>query len=274
MRTADATSGGAGHGLAGRVVLVTGAAGGMGRAEALALGREGARVWVADLDAERGEDTARQIGELGATARFARLDAADPDDWARLRDRIAEEDGGRLDGLVNNAGVSHRFGIADTTDEDWRRVLDVNLSSVFYGMRSMAPLLRASGSASVVNVSSIAGMTGYFSASYGASKWGVRGLSKVGALEFAPWGVRVNSLHPGLVDTPLLRSGTDDFVEESLRSVPAGRVAEPGEVADVVLFLLSEASRYVTGAELVVDGGLTSGGLYHRITSGLREGPV
>lgn len=258
------------YGLAGRTVLVTGAAGGMGRAEALALGAQGARVWVADLASERGAELVEIIGRAGGTARFARLDVADPGGWAELRDRIGEEDG-RLDGLVNNAGVSHRFGIADTSDEDWRRVVDVNLSSVFYGMKYMAPLLRESGSASVVNVSSIAGMTGYFAAGYGASKWGVRGLSKVGALEFAEWGVRVNSLHPGLVDTPLLRSGSDAFVEESLRSVPAGRVADPAEVADVVLFLLSEASRYVTGAEMVVDGGLTSGGLYHRITAGLRE---
>lgn len=262
---------GDGHGLAGSVVVVTGAAGGMGRAEALALGREGARVWVADLDEEGGRATAGEIGAAGGSAEFFRLDATDPDDWARLRDRVAAEDGGRLDGLVNNAGVSHRFGIVDTSVDDWHRVLETNLSSVFYGMRAMAPLLRGSGAASVVNVSSIAGMTGYFSASYGASKWGVRGLSKVGALEFARWGVRVNSLHPGLVDTPLLRSGTDDFVEESLGSVPAGRVAEPEEIAEVVLFLLSRASGYVTGAELVVDGGLTSGGLYHRITAGLDE---
>jgi len=259
-----------GHGLAGRTVLVTGAAGGMGRAEALALGAEGARVWVADLEEARGRDLADRIRRDGGWARSARLDVADPGGWRELRDLIGEE-GGRLDGLVNNAGVSHRFGIEDTTDEDWRRVVEVNLSGVFYGMKYMAPLLRESGAASVVNVSSIAGMTGYFAAGYGASKWGVRGLSKVGALEFAGAGVRVNSLHPGLVDTPLLRSGSDDFVDESLRSVPAGRVADPEEIADVVLFLLSDASRYVTGAEMVVDGGLTSGGLYHRITGALRE---
>jgi 3alpha(or 20beta)-hydroxysteroid dehydrogenase len=259
------------HGLAGRTVLVTGAAGGMGRAEALALGAEGARVWVADLAEEGGEEVAARIRAEGGSARSARLDVRDPAGWRELCDRIGREDG-RLDGLVNNAGVSHRFGIEDTADEDWRRVVDVNLSGVFYGMKYTAPLLRGSGSASVVNVSSVAGMTGYFAAGYGASKWGVRGLSKVGALEFAGAGVRVNSLHPGLVDTPLLRSGADDFVDESLRSVPAGRVAGADEIAEVVLFLLSDASRYVTGAEVVVDGGLTSGGLYHRITGALREG--
>lgn len=260
------------HGLDGRVVVVTGAASGMGRVEALALGREGARVWVGDLAEGRGGALAEEIRDAGGSARFARLDVTDPRSWTALRERIRAEDGS-LHGLVNNAGVSHRFGIVGTEDEDWRRVLDINLSGVFYGMKYLAPLMRGAGTGSVVNVSSIAGMTGYFAAAYAASKWGVRGLSKTGALEFAEWGVRVNSLHPGLVDTPLLRSGTEEFVEESLRSVPAGRVAEPEEIADVVAFLLSDASRYVTGTELVVDGGLTSGGLYHRVLAGLGESP-
>ncbi|GAB3743235.1 SDR family NAD(P)-dependent oxidoreductase [Nocardiopsis nanhaiensis] len=260
------------HGLVGRGVVVTGAANGMGRVEALALAREGARVWVADLDEDRGSELVAEIRDVGGSARFARLDVTDPGSWTALCERISAEDGS-LHGLVNNAGVSHRFGIADTADEDWRRVIDINLSGVFYGMKHLAPLLRESGAGSVVNVSSIAGMTGYFAAAYAASKWGVRGLSKTGAMEFAGWGVRVNSLHPGLVDTPLLRSGSEEFVEESLRSVPAGRVAESGEIAEVVAFLLSDASRYVTGAELVVDGGLTSGGLYHRVLAGLEKAP-
>lgn len=258
------------HGLNGSSVLVTGAAGGMGRAEARAVAEHGARVWVADLDVEHGTAVAAEIRESGGDAEFVALDVADPDEWQAVHDRIAGEEG-LLHGLVNNAGVSHRFGITDTTDADWLRVLDINLSGAFYGMKYMAPLLRASRRGSVVNVSSIAGMTGYFSAGYAAGKWGVRGLSKTASLEFARWGVRVNSLHPGLVDTPLLNSGSEDFVEESLRSVPAGRTAEPEELAEAVLFLLSDASRYVSGTELVVDGGMTSGGLYHRILSGLSD---
>jgi 3alpha(or 20beta)-hydroxysteroid dehydrogenase len=257
--------------FAGRSVVVTGAASGMGRAEALALGRTGAKVWVTDIATDSGQGLVEEIESTGAAARFVPLDVADPQGWGGLAARIEEEDG-RLDGLVNNAGVSHRFGIVDTTVEDWRRVLDVNLSAVFYGMKLLAPLLHRSGSASVVNVSSTAGMTGYFAAAYSASKWGVRGLAKVGALEFADAGVRVNSIHPGLVDTPLLRSGSTTFVDESLRSVPAGRMARAEEIADAVLFLLSDKARYITGTELVVDGGLTSGGLYHRILDGLRSG--
>ncbi|OZM76851.1 SDR family NAD(P)-dependent oxidoreductase [Pseudonocardia sp. MH-G8] len=255
--------------FAGRSVVVTGASSGMGRAEALALGRAGAKVWVTDVAATAGEALIEEIRATGAPARFVPVDVTDPQAWARLAACIEEEDG-RLDGLVNNAGVSHRFGIVDTTVEDWRRVVDVNLSGVFYGMKLLAPLLQRTGSASVVNVSSTAGMAGYFAAAYSASKWGVRGLSKVGALEFAEAGVRVNSIHPGLVDTPLLRSGSEAFVDESLRSVPAGRVAQPGEIAEAVLFLLSDRARYITGTEIVIDGGLTSGGLYHRILDGLR----
>ncbi|MFD6099930.1 SDR family NAD(P)-dependent oxidoreductase [Nocardiopsis flavescens] len=261
------------HGLDGRVVLVTGAASGMGRAEALALGREGALTWVADISGPGAEEVAAQVRDAGGRARAVRLDVTDPQGWREAAELVGRTDGA-LHGLVNNAGVSHRFGISDTTDEDWRRVLDVNLSGVFYGMKYTAPLLGASGGGSVVNVSSIAGMTGYFSAGYAAAKWGVRGISKTGALEYADRGVRVNSLHPGLVETPLLLSGSDRFVQESLRSVPAGRVADPEEVAGVVLFLLSDAARYVTGTEVVVDGGLTAGGLYHRILAGLGEDPA
>jgi len=260
-----------GEEFAGRTVVVTGASSGMGRAEALALSGRGAKVWVTDVATPAGEALAEEIGSTGTPARFVPLDVTDPRAWERLAARIDEEDG-RLDGLVNNAGVSHRFGIVDTSVEDWRRVVDVNLSGVFYGMKLMAPLLERAGAASVVNVSSTAGMAGYFAAAYSASKWGVRGLSKVGSLEFAESGIRVNSIHPGLVDTPLLRSGSDAFVDESLRSVPAGRVARPEEIAEAVVFLLSDRARYITGTEIVVDGGLTSGGLYHRILAGLDEG--
>jgi 3alpha(or 20beta)-hydroxysteroid dehydrogenase len=153
--------------------------------------------------------------------------------------------------------------------------MDVNLSSVFYGTKFLAEALSAAGTASVVNVSSIAGMVGYFSATYGTSKWGVRGLTKVAAMEYADRGIRVNSIHPGLVDTPLLHSGPNStFVDESLRSVPAARVASPQEVSDVVAFLLSDESSYISGTEIVVDGGLVSGGLYHRIRAGLAEAPA
>jgi 3alpha(or 20beta)-hydroxysteroid dehydrogenase len=255
----------------GQTILVTGAGSGMGRAEAVALAGEGARVWATDIDVEAAKAVEGEVTTAGGYCRAQEHDVADPSSWQQLAAAVMAESG-RLHGLVNNAGISFRSGIVDTSVEDWRRVLDVNLSSVFYGMKYLADPLRRAGGASVVNVSSIAGLLGYFSASYGASKWAVRGISKVGALEFAADQVRVNSVHPGLVDTPLLHSGPDDrFVRESLRAVPAARVASPDEVAAVVAFLLCDEAAYVNGTELVVDGGMVSGGLYHRITNDLSE---
>lgn len=256
--------------FAGRSVLVTGAAGGLGQADCSALAARGARVWVADIDEEAAHRVAEEIVARGDSARAALLDVADPDSWRHLAGQVEAE--GPLHGLVNNAGVSLRLGIADTSVEQWQEVMDINLSSVFYGMKFLAPALVEAQGASVVNVSSIAGMVGYFSATYGTSKWGVRGLSKVGALELADRKVRVNSLHPGLTGTPLLHQAPDtSFVDASLKAVPEGRLASPDEIASVVCFLLSDESSYVNGTELVVDGGLTSGGLYHRILADLKE---
>ncbi|AIY03061.1 short-chain dehydrogenase [Arthrobacter sp. PAMC 25486] len=249
--------------FAGKSILITGAASGMGRAEALAVAREAGKVWVADIS-ETGSDVAEEIRAAGGSAQFHRLDVTDFQAWQELADHIQATDG-KLDGLINNAGVSHRSSIMETSPADWHRVMDINLNSVFYGMKAMAPLLESAGGGAIVNISSIAGMLGYFAAGYGSSKWGVRGLTKVGAMEFADKNITVNSVHPGLVDTPLLNSGSTEFVDQSLISVPAGRLAQAGEIADVVLFLLSEKARYITGTEIVVDGGLTSGGLYHRI---------
>lgn len=254
----------------GRSVLVTGAGSGMGRAHVMTLVKAGATVWATDVDASAVDAVAGAAQDLGGTCHALALDVADPTQWEHVANQVAQA--GPLHGLVNNAGISFRRGICETSVEEWHRVMDVNLSSVFYGMKFLAEPLAAARGASVVNVSSIAGMVGYFSATYGASKWGVRGLSKTGAMEFADRGIRVNSVHPGLVDTPLLHSGPDtSFVDESLRSVPAGRVAAPEEIAEVVAFLLSDDASYINGTEIVVDGGLVSGGLYHRIRAGLAE---
>lgn len=259
--------------FAGKSILVTGAASGMGRAEAHAAARQSAKVWVADIS-EQGAVVAEEIRQAGGAAQFHRLDVTDFRAWEELAATIKESDG-KLDGLVNNAGVSHRSTIMETSPADWHRVMDINLTSVFYGMKTMAPLLHKAGGGSIVNISSIAGLLGYFAAGYGASKWGVRGLSKVGALEFADQNITVNSIHPGLVDTPLLNSGSAEFVDHSLMAVPAGRLAPAEEIAEVVMFLLSEKARYITGTEIVVDGGMTSGGLYHRILQDVsRNAPV
>lgn len=243
------------------VVLVTGAAAGMGAEHARALARRGCHVHLADI--ADCVPAAQEITEAGGRATAHTLDVTDPAGWRTVVDAVRAADG-RLDGLVNNAGISRRLRFMDTSEEVWDRVLRVNLHGPFHGIQAAAPLMRDSGGGSIVNISSVSGQIGYFSPSYSASKWGLTGLSKSAAGELAAWGIRVNSLHPGLIDTGLL-AGSDTFVASARRSIPAGRLGEPGEVTDAVLFLLSNRSGYMTGSEVTLDGGLVSNGLYHRI---------
>ncbi|MET9265172.1 SDR family NAD(P)-dependent oxidoreductase [Amycolatopsis sp. NPDC004079] len=243
------------------VVLVTGAANGMGAQHARALGERGVHVCVADFAGA--EEIADEIRAAGGAATPYTMDVVEPAQWTRVLEKIRSEHGS-LGGLVNNAGISRRLEFQDTTAEVWDRVLAVNLSGPFHGMRAAAPLMRDSGGGSIVNISSISGQIGYFSPAYSASKWGLTGLSKSAAGNFAKWRIRVNSVHPGLVGTGLL-AGADAFVKSAVDSVPAGRMADPKEITDTVLFLLSDRSTYLTGSEVTVDGGLVSNGLYHRI---------
>lgn len=244
-------------------VIVTGAARGMGAAHAVFLAARGHHIHAADvgpLDA-----TISAVTAIGGTITPHRLDVSDPDAWAELAVRTGAADGAPLRALVNNAGLVSRSGILDTSDEEWRRVLAVNLDGVFYGMRAVAPVLAGNGGGSIVNISSAGGLTGYHAAAYGASKWAVRGVTKTGAAEFAAAGIRVNSVHPGLIETPLLTGAAHDYVRSHLRSVPARRAGTPEEVSSLVAFLVSDDSSYITGGEFVVDGGFTSSGLYYRI---------
>ncbi|MBE1531834.1 SDR family NAD(P)-dependent oxidoreductase [Actinomadura algeriensis] len=242
-------------------VLVTGAAAGMGAGHARALGARGVHVCAADV-ADAGPVVA-EIRAAGGSASAHELDVTDADAWARVIAEIRAERG-ELGGLVNNAGISRRLEFMDTTEDVWDRVLRINLYGPFHGMRAAAPLMRDSGGGSIVNISSVSGQIGYFSPAYSASKWGLTGLSKSAAGNFAAWGIRVNSVHPGLVGTGLL-DGADAFVASAVRSVPAGRMGRPEEITDAVLFLLSDRSTYLTGSEVTADGGLVSNGLYHRI---------
>jgi 3alpha(or 20beta)-hydroxysteroid dehydrogenase len=249
--------------LNGRVAVITGAAQGQGAAEARLLAEHGAHVVITDVK-EEGQALAEEISAAtSGGAEFVRLDVTDEQSWGALAEDLRRRHG-RLDVLVNNAGVAYRFGLMDTTREDFLRVLEVNLVGPFLAMRALAPLMRDSGGGSVINVGSAAGMTGHFSAAYSGSKWGLRGITKVAAMEFAPWEIRVNAIHPGIVNTALV-PGDTAFPEAMTRFTPLGRAAEVGDVAPLVLFLAGDGSRFITGSDFPVDGGLVDLGVYDAV---------
>jgi 3alpha(or 20beta)-hydroxysteroid dehydrogenase len=238
--------------LRGRVALVTGAASprGQGAAHARALAGAGATVVITDVADEAGEATA---AALGAGVAYRHLDVTSAEGWAEVVDGMVARHGG-LDVLVNNAGVWLARGLLETSPEDYRRVVEVNQTAVFLGMRAVAPALRARGGGSIVNISSAAGLRGARQPlAYAASKWAVRGMTKAAAFELAPLGIRVNSIHPGVIDTPMIEGGHDELAA----GVPMGRLGRPEEVAELVLFLATDASAYVSGAEIAVDGAVT-----------------
>jgi 3alpha(or 20beta)-hydroxysteroid dehydrogenase len=244
--------------LEGRVALISGAARGMGAEEARLFAREGARVVLGDVLDEEGEKVA---AELGDAAIYVHLDVTSESDWQAAVAR-AEETFGKLDVLVNNAGILRFGALEQTTLEEYELVIRVNQTGCFLGMKTAIPALRRSGQASIVNISSLAGMHGIAGAvCYAASKFAVRGMTKVAALELASDGIRVNSVHPGGVETPMTRPLGEgaDTDEEREYTNPMARVAQPEEIANLVLFLASEKSSYCTGAEFVVDGGELAG---------------
>lgn len=249
--------------LTGRTVVITGAAGGQGAEEAALLARHGAHVVATDVVEGAGREVVEAIRAQGHSAEFHALDVSSQESWEGLRDHLVDRGLG-LHALVNNAGIAHRFGLMETSLERFEQVLAVNLAGPFLGMQALAPLLRDSGGGSIVNIGSAAGMTGHFSAAYSSSKWGLRGLSKVAAMEFAPWGIRVNSVHPGIVNTAIV-PGDTAFPAAMTRYTPLGRPAEVGDIAPVVLFLCSDAASFMTGSDLNVDGGLVDIGIYDAV---------
>ncbi|NEA50193.1 glucose 1-dehydrogenase [Streptomyces sp. SID10815] len=242
--------------LTGKTVIVTGGARGLGAETARQAIGAGATVVITDVLSDEGEATA---AELGANARFVRHDVTSEDDWRQVAD-VARAEFGGVHGLVNNAGVSTGQYLEDESVAYFRKVLDINLTGVFIGMKTVIPAMRENGGGSIVNVSSAAGLMGLaLTAGYGASKWGVRGLTKIGAVELGTAGIRVNSVHPGMTYTPMTASVGIERGEGNYPNTPMGRVGEPHEIASAVVYLLSDAASYVTGAELAVDGGWTTG---------------
>lgn len=237
----------------GKTVIVTGGARGLGAAFARRLVAEGASVVIGDVLADEGKAVA---DELGDAALFVPLDVTDEDSW---RDAVAraEQAFGPVSGLVNNAGVVHVDPIETLDEADYRRVIDVNQVGVFLGMKSVLPSMRRAGSGSIVNISSIGGIIAFTNIlGYVASKWAVRGMTKAAAQEFGPHGIRVNSVHPGVVATEM--TAASDRSHAMVAGQPLPREAKPAELASLVLFLISDESGYCTGSEFVADGGYTT----------------
>jgi 3alpha(or 20beta)-hydroxysteroid dehydrogenase len=257
--------------LAGKVALITGAAGGQGVAEAELFVREGASVMLTDVDAAKGEALAARLREPGGKAQFRVHDAANEQDWIDTVAATVAAFGG-LHILVNNAGTIARQGIVATTLDAWNRTIAVNLTGPLLGMKHAAPAIRdtlardsaakSGGTGSIVNISSTAGLTAHDDAAYTASKWGLRGLTKTAVLQFSPWNIRVNSIHPGqIADTGFFQSGGEAFAHAARAAIPLHRQGTPLECAELVLFLASDESSFISGAEIAIDGGYIAAGL-------------
>lgn len=251
--------------VTGKVAIVTGASLGLGRAAATMLAREGARVVLTDLRREEGADLADQLVSSGGEAIFLPHDVSSEDDWKRVVASAVNRFGG-LDVLVNNAGVALSANVEDTTLEQWRRLMSINLDGVFLGLKYAIAAMKNRGG-SIINLSSIEGIVGDPNlAAYNASKGGVRLLTKSAALSCAKAGyrIRVNSIHPGYIDTPMVTAFAEAqpdprATREAIAALhPLGHIGEPDDIAYGVIYLASEESKFVTGAELVIDGGYTA----------------
>lgn len=251
--------------LEGKVAVISGAAQGQGEAEARRFVAEGARVVIGDIADETGRAVAASLGDA---ARFVHLDVTEPEQWAATV-ALAEADFGPVDVLVNNAGVLIFGPLQTLTPEQMRVSLDVNLMGAFHGMQAVYRSMKAAGGGSIVNISSFGGLTGLpMLGAYVASKFAVRGLTRTAAIDFSRAGIRVNSVHPGGVDTPMTRNPDGTSTDDSAynRTLPIKRHATVDEIASMVLFLASDESSYCTGSEFVIDGGGLAG--IHNLMTG------
>lgn len=237
-----------------KVIIITGAAQGMGETHARLCIDEGAKVVLTDINSDKGDALAK---ELGDNALFIKHDVTKEADWATVVEQT-EAKFGQINVLVNNAGITTHKSILDTSLDDYRKILEINQISVFLGMKAVIPSMKKSKQGSIINISSINGLVGG-AIGYTDSKFAVRGMTKAAALECAPDGIRVNSIHPGVIATPMIMQGdTKDAVAAFAKTIPMQRVAEAQEVSKMVVFLALEDSSYSTGSEFVIDGGLTA----------------
>lgn len=235
-----------------KVVFITGGASGMGASHARILAAQGARVVIADIDEAGGKALCDEIGS--DVAIFTRLDVTDHDNWVAALQATVDRFG-KLDCLINNAGIFSSGSVEDATLADWDKTIAIDLTGTFYGMKAAIPHLKNNETSSIINISSIAGVTGFKNrAAYSAAKWGVQGLTKTSALDLGKYNIRVNSIHPGSVETPLTAN-----LKRGLGQVPLGRAAQVEEISHLVGYLVSDESTFTTGGTFVVDGGETAG---------------
>lgn len=241
--------------VAGKVVVVTGAARGQGAAEVEALASEGATVLAADVLDTEGMALAARLAGVGLSVGYRHLDVTSEADWTELAAELQRLHG-RVDALINNAGVAARDRLPHVDLDRWHRTMDINATGPLLGIQALVPLMRPG--ASIVNVCSVAAVAGHAAAPYTASKWALRGLTRAASLELGELGIRVNAVMPGLVETPLMESASPAFRDAALAEIPLGRTALVADIAPTMVFLVSDESAYYNGAELVIDGGMTA----------------
>ncbi len=240
--------------LAGKVAVITGAAQGMGATHARLFIEEGAKVVLTDLNEEKGQALAKSLGE---NALFIKQNVTSEEDWKAVVE-ATEKHFGAIHVLINNAGITLAKSILDTALDDYRRIVEINQVSVFLGMKTVIPSMKKAGVGSIVNISSINGLVGG-AIGYTDTKFAVRGMTKAVALEVAADNIRVNSVHPGVIETPMImQADTKAAVETFAKTIPQKRLAKPEEVSKLVLFLASDESSYSTGSEFIIDGGITA----------------
>lgn len=237
-----------------KVAIITGGARGMGASHVRLFIREGAKVVFTDLNEEEGKLLEE---ELGSNAKFIKHDVTDASGWNKVVEET-EKIFGPVNILVNNAGISMNKSILEITEREYRKIVDINQVSVFLGIKAVAPSMKKTETASIVNISSMNGLVGG-AIGYTDTKFAVRGMTKAAALQLSPYGIRVNSVHPGVIETPMVTEGEAyEVIKKFAKQIPMRRMAKPEEVSNLVLYLASDESRYSTGAEFIIDGGLTA----------------
>jgi NAD(P)-dependent dehydrogenase (short-subunit alcohol dehydrogenase family) len=250
--------------LEGKVAIVTGGARGQGEAEARLLALSGAAVVIADVLEAEGVALAKALTDDGLAAKFVLLDVTSEESWAQTLE-LARSWKGRLDILVNNAGIINRTTVETTKLDAWERVLKVNLTGAFLGIQAVSALMAESGGGAIVNISSNSAFSGHYDPAYTASKWGLRGLTRSAAMELVSKGIRVNAICPGLVVTGL--NANSPHLKPMIDITPMRRSGKPEEIAELVLFLVSDKSSFITGEDFVIDGGFTAGAAYRHVAS-------